>query len=83
MVLVVAATNRPDLIDAALLRPGRFDKIVYVPPPDENGRIHLFKQCTKNMPLSKDVDLNALARDTVLYSGADVVNLCREVCVEF
>ncbi len=77
-VVVIAATNRPDIVDPALLRPGRFDRIVYVPPPDENARYEIFKVHTKNMPLEGDIDLKELANKTKNYTGADIENLCRE-----
>jgi len=71
-VVVIAATNRPDILDPALLRPGRFDRIIYVPPPDEEARYEIFKIHTKNMPLDDDVDLRELARRTEFYTGADI-----------
>jgi len=71
-VIVIAATNRPDILDPALLRPGRFDKIIFVPPPDEKARYEIFKIHTRNMPLADDVDLRELARRTEYYSGADI-----------
>ncbi len=77
-VVIVAATNRPDIIDPALLRPGRFDRIVYIPPPDENARFEIFKVHTKNMPLADDVNIKELASKTEGYTGADIENLCRE-----
>ncbi len=77
-VVVIAATNRPDIIDPALLRAGRFDKIMYIPPPDEAGRKRILEVHTKKMPLSKDVDLADIARKTEGYVGADLENLCRE-----
>nr|CAD7408887.1 unnamed protein product [Timema poppensis] len=77
-VLVVAATNRPDLLDDALLRPGRFDKLVYVPPPDETSRQDILNVLTRDMPLAEDVDLRSVAHATQLCSGADLTNLCRE-----
>nr|CAD7435628.1 unnamed protein product [Timema monikensis] len=77
-VLVVAATNRPDLLDDALLRPGRFDKLVYVPPPDETSRQDILNVLTRDMPLAEDVDLHSVAHATQLCSGADLTNLCRE-----
>jgi len=77
-VVVIAATNRPDIIDPALLRAGRFDKIMYIPPPDEDGRLKILKVHTKKMPLAKDVDLKEIARKTDGYVGADLENLCRE-----
>jgi transitional endoplasmic reticulum ATPase len=80
-VVVMAATNRPDIIDPALLRPGRFDKLIYVPPPDHKTLIQIFKIHTREMPLSDDVDLKELARMCVGYSGADVEALCREAAL--
>jgi transitional endoplasmic reticulum ATPase len=77
-VVVLAATNRPDLIDPALLRPGRFDKLVYVPPPDFNARLEILRILTAHLPLSPDVDLVELARVTEGYSGADLEALVRE-----
>jgi len=77
-VVVLAATNRPDIVDPAILRPGRFDRLIYVPEPNEEGREQIFKIHTKDMPLAKDVDLKALARLTKSYSGADIESVCRE-----
>ncbi|MGV8084809.1 MAG: CDC48 family AAA ATPase [Candidatus Bilamarchaeum sp.] len=77
-VVVIAATNRPDIIDTALMRPGRFDRIIEVTPPDEKARLEIFKICTTNMPLEKDVDLKELSRVTDGYTGADIDNLVRE-----
>jgi len=76
-VIIIAATNRPDLVDPALLRPGRIDRFVLVPTPDERARLEIFKVHTKNMPL-KGVDLKELTRKTEGFSGADVEALCRE-----
>jgi len=76
-VVVMAATNRPDMIDSALLRPGRFDRLLYVPTPDEKTRLEIFKIHTKDMPL-KGVDLKNLAQQTDGFSGADIEALCRE-----
>ncbi len=77
-VVVIAATNRPDILDPAVLRPGRFDRLIYVPAPDSRSVKEIFKIHTRNMPLSKDVDLDQLSRMAVGYSGADVEALCRE-----
>ncbi len=77
-VLVLAATNRPDMIDPALLRPGRFDKIIEIPLPDEPTRFAIFKVHTKRMPLSKDVSLEELAKQTENYTGAEIENIIRE-----
>lgn len=77
-VVVIAATNRPDLVDPALLRPGRFDRIIYVPSPDFRARLEILLIHTKATPLAKDVDLEELARRTEGYSGADLELLVRE-----
>ncbi|KAJ3331242.1 hypothetical protein HDU76_003703 [Blyttiomyces sp. JEL0837] len=77
-VLVIGATNRPDMIDAALMRPGRFDRVIYVPPPDETARLEILKIYCKGMPISEHVDLTALARQSVRFTGADLESLCRE-----
>ncbi|RLE62180.1 MAG: AAA family ATPase, partial [Thermoprotei archaeon] len=80
-VMVLAATNRPDILDTALLRPGRFDKVIYIPPPDEKARYEIFKVHTRNMPLSEDVDLERLAKNTKGYTGADIAAVCREAAM--
>jgi transitional endoplasmic reticulum ATPase len=80
-IVVIAATNRPDIVDPAVLRPGRFDRLIYVPEPDEKTRLQIFKIYTKNMPLAKDVDLANLATLTKYYSGADIEALCREAAM--
>ncbi len=77
-VIVIGATNRPDLMDPSALRPGRFDRLIYVPPPDEKGRYQILKIYTRKMPLAPDVDLAKLAAMTEGYSGADLESLCRE-----
>ena len=82
-VIVVAATNRPDILDVALLRPGRFDKLLYVPPPDSAARLDILHVLTAGMPLSGCVDLEVLAHQADLFSGADLSNLCREVIIVF
>jgi transitional endoplasmic reticulum ATPase len=76
-VFVIAATNRPDILDKALLRPGRFDKLLLIPLPDEQSRRRILEVHTRNMPLG-DVDLGAVAEKTDGYVGADLENLCRE-----
>ena len=76
-VVVIGATNRPDILDPALLRPGRFDRQILVPAPDEKTRLEIFKIHTKKMPL-KGVDLKKLAKQTEGYSGADIEAVCRE-----
>jgi transitional endoplasmic reticulum ATPase len=77
-VVVIAATNRIDIIDPALLRPGRFDKLLEVPMPEEATRLEILKIHTKRMPLADEVDLKTLAKQTEGYSGADLEALCRE-----
>ncbi|XP_027277787.1 LOW QUALITY PROTEIN: spermatogenesis-associated protein 5-like protein 1 isoform X2 [Cricetulus griseus] len=80
-VMIVVATNRPDVLDDALLRPGRLDKMIYVPPPDQEGRLSILKVCTNNMPIGPDVSLEKLAAETCLFSGADLRNLCKEAAL--
>jgi transitional endoplasmic reticulum ATPase len=77
-VVVLAATNRPDLLDPALLRPGRFDKLVYIPPPDYSTRLEILRILTASLPLSPSVNLSELAKVTERYSGADLEALVRE-----
>ncbi|XP_059669455.1 cell division cycle protein 48 homolog [Cornus florida] len=79
-VFVIGATNRPDVIDPALLRPGRLDQLIYIPLPDEDSRHQIFKACLKKSPLSKDVDLRALAKTTQGFSGADITEICQRAC---
>ena len=74
-VVVIAATNRPDIIDPALLRPGRFDRLLYVPPPDRDSRLQIIKIHTKKKPLADDVDTVQLAGGTEGYTGADIASL--------
>jgi len=76
-VVVIGATNRPTLVDPALLRPGRFDELVYVGTPDEAGREHILKIHTARMPLASDVDLKAVARETERFTGADLEDVVR------
>jgi len=77
-VVILGATNRPDILDTSLLRPGRFDRLLFIPAPDFNARLEIFKIHTKGMPLSKDVSLKELAEKTEGFSGADAEGLCRE-----
>ncbi len=77
-VVVIAATNRPDLIDPALLRPGRIERHIYIPPPDKEARKEIFRIHLKNKPLAEDVKLDELAEKTEGYSGADIEAVCRE-----
>jgi transitional endoplasmic reticulum ATPase len=80
-VVVIGATNRPDIIDPGLLRPGRFDRLLLIPAPDNISRLAIFKIHTKDMPLAKDVSLDDLAEKTIGYSGADIDALCREAAM--
>lgn len=80
-VVVIAATNRPDMVDPAVLRPGRFDRLIYVPEPDEQSRTQIFKIYTKDMPIAKDVGMTQLAILAKNYSGADISALCREAAM--
>ncbi|SIR21332.1 transitional endoplasmic reticulum ATPase [Haladaptatus litoreus] len=80
-VVVIATSNRPDLIDSALLRPGRLDRHVHVPVPDEDARRAIFEVHTRNKPLADDVDLDSLARKTDGYVGADIEAVCREAAM--
>lgn len=80
-VIVIAATNRPEILDAALLRPGRFDRQVPVSPPDQVGRRHILEVHTRNVPLGADVDLDAIASTTPGMVGADLANLVNEAAL--
>jgi len=80
-VVVIAATNRPDILDPAVMRPGRFDRLIDVPAPDSKALMQIFKIHTRDMPLSKDVDLQEIAEKAREYSGADVEALCREAAM--
>jgi transitional endoplasmic reticulum ATPase len=75
-VVIIAATNRPDIVDPALLRPGRFDRMLLVPPPDLEARKQIFRIHTKKTPLAEDVKLDELARKTEGYTGADIASIC-------
>ncbi|KAF9595456.1 hypothetical protein IFM89_000374 [Coptis chinensis] len=77
-VLVLAATNRPHAIDDALMRPGRFDLVLYVPPPDLEGRHEILRVHTRKMKIGDDVDLRCIAEGTELFTGAELEGLCRE-----
>ena len=77
-VVVIGTTNRPDAIDSAALRPGRFDKLIFVKPPNKSQRAQMFKADLKGVPVSSNVDYDALAEETTGYTGADVYHVCRE-----
>ncbi len=81
-VVVIAATNRPDILDPALLRPGRFDRLIYVPPPDEKARIEILKIYTKTLPIDSSVNLEELAKKLEGYTGADIEALARETTMK-
>ncbi|WDL97238.1 AAA family ATPase [Alicyclobacillus sp. ALC3] len=81
LVLVMAATNRPDILDSALLRPGRFDRQIRVDLPDKDGRLHILKIQVEGKPLARDVDLDHLARETYGFSGAQLESLVNEAAI--
>jgi len=76
--VVIAATNRPEIVDGALIRSGRFDRLVFIGPPNKAGRIEIFNIHLKNIPVSPDVNIEELADLTENYVGADLESLCRE-----
>jgi transitional endoplasmic reticulum ATPase len=80
-IVIIAATNRPDIMDTALLRPGRFDRIIHVSVPDKKSRKMIFEVHLKGMPLAKDVDINRLVDRTEGYVGADIEAICREAAI--
>ncbi len=80
-VVIIAATNRPDIVDPALLRPGRFDRIIMAPVPDEKAREKIFEVHLKGMPLNKNIQIKELAKKTEGYVGADIEGLCREAAM--
>jgi cell division protease FtsH len=80
-IIILAATNRPDVLDPALLRPGRFDRQVVVPQPDVKGRLEILKVHTRNIPLDEKVNLDQIARGTPGFSGADLANLVNEAAL--
>ncbi len=80
-IVIIAATNRPDILDTALLRPGRFDRILLVGAPEKSAREEIFKVHTKGMPLASDVDLKKLIDKTEGYVGADIESICREAAM--
>jgi transitional endoplasmic reticulum ATPase len=80
-VIVIAATNRPDILDQALLRSGRFDRMIFIGPPSQKERIAILKVHTKDMPLAKDVDIEELADVMEGYTGADIEGVCREAAI--
>ncbi|CAF0828743.1 unnamed protein product [Didymodactylos carnosus] len=79
-VFIFAATNRPDIIDSALLRPGRLDQLIYIPLPDAKARIAIFKTVLRKSPVSKDVDVESIAIELKGFSGADITEICHRAC---
>ncbi|KAF3611915.1 hypothetical protein DY000_02047543 [Brassica cretica] len=79
IVFIIGATNRSDIIDFALLCPGRFNQLIYIPLPDEDSRLNIFKACFKS-PIAKHVGINALAKYTHGFSGADITEICQRAC---
>ena len=79
-VFIIGATNRPDIIDTALMRPGRLDQLIYIPLPDEGSRLSIFKANLRKSPIAADVDLDVLARFTNGFSGADITEICQRAC---
>jgi len=80
-VIIMAATNRADVLDPALLRPGRFDRQIVVDRPDIDGRIEILRVHTKDLPLASDISLKAIAAQTPGMAGADIANLCNEAAL--
>jgi len=80
-VIIIGATNRPDILDTSLLRPGRFDRLLLVPAPDYAARKEIFEIHTKNMPLDKNISLSDLSQKTDGFTGADIEGLCREAAM--
>lgn len=79
-VFIIGATNRPDIIDPAILRPGRLDQLIYIPLPDDKSRIAILKANLRKSPVAKDVDVNYLAKVTHGFSGADLTEICQRAC---
>jgi transitional endoplasmic reticulum ATPase len=79
-VFIIGATNRPDIIDSAILRPGRLDQLIYIPLPDEKSRVAILKAALRKSPLAKDVDVSFLAKSTHGFSGADLTEICQRAC---
>ena len=79
-VFIIGATNRPDIIDSALMRPGRLDQLIYIPLPDEKSRLSIFKANLRKSPLAPDVDIQTLSKFTNGFSGADITEICQRAC---
>jgi len=79
-VFIIGATNRPDIIDTALMRPGRLDQLIYIPMPDYESRLSILRATLRKSPVSKDVDLSYLASQTDKFTGADLTEICQSAC---
>ncbi len=79
-VFIIGATNRPDIIDSAILRPGRLDQLIYIPLPDEGSRSNILKANLRKTPLAREVNLDYLAKMTKGFSGADLTEICQRAC---
>jgi transitional endoplasmic reticulum ATPase len=79
-VFIIGATNRPDIIDSALMRPGRLDQLIYIPLPDEGSRRSIFKAVLRKTPIAADVEIEALIKNTNGFSGADITEICQRAC---
>ena len=79
-VFIIGATNRPDTIDPAIVRPGRLDQLIYIPLPDEKSRLAILKSCLRKAPISEAIDLEYLAKSTPGFSGADLTEICQRAC---
>ena len=79
-VFIIGATNRPDIIDSALMRPGRLDQLVYIPLPDHASRVDILKSALRKSPLAKDIDIEEIAKATNKFSGADLTEICQRSC---
>merc|ERR1719445_2138885 len=79
-VFIIGATNRPDIIDTALMRPGRLDQLIYIPMPDFESRLSILRATLRKSPVSKEVDLAYLASQTDKFTGADLTEICQTAC---
>merc|ERR1712032_1281514 len=79
-VFIIGATNRPDIIDTALMRPGRLDQLIYIPMPDYDSRLSILRATLRKSPVSKEVDLSYLASQTDKFTGADLTEICQSAC---
>jgi len=79
-VFIIGATNRPDIIDTALMRPGRLDQLIYIPMPDYDSRLSILRATLRKSPVSREVDLPYLASQTDKFTGADLTEICQSAC---